>query len=70
MPALASKYLRLYRLQAKLTQAQLAANLGVAVSTVAKWESGKYHCPVVLIYLADMTENDFAEDGDDCEVAI
>lgn len=64
---LASKYLRIYRLQAKLTQAQLAAQLGVSVTTIARWESGKYAVPLVLIYLADMAPEDFADDSDDCE---
>lgn len=60
---LASKYLRIYRLQAGLTQAQLAAQLGVSVTSIARWESGKYAVPMVLIYLADMTADDLADFG-------
>lgn len=58
---LASKYLRIYRTQAGLTQAQLASQLGVSVTSIARWESGKYAVPMVLIYLADFTPEDLAD---------
>lgn len=62
---LVAQQLRFYRKQAGLTQAKLAAQLGVTVSAVAKWESGKHSTPILLIHLADMTAYDLElDDGD------
>lgn len=65
--ALTSKYLKMYRTQAGLTQAQLATQLGVSVTSIARWESGKYPTPIVLVYLADMTAGDLEDDLEDFE---
>lgn len=48
MQRLDGKQLRHYRLQAGLTQAGLAAKLGVTANTVARWERGEVTIPALL----------------------